>query len=130
MITLAYEKLRAIFREARRVHNPTEFTTEVGDEEENPYAERNGAERRAVQARSEECFEIGQWVTQLRAETNRRLAETLNEERVEIERRVAEVRTETNQRLAETLNEERLKIERRVAVEVERRLAEQHPAKM
>ncbi|KAK4106671.1 hypothetical protein N658DRAFT_563444 [Parathielavia hyrcaniae] len=60
MITLTYERLRAIFRRARHLHKPTQYTTEVGDEEENPYEE---AERRVVETRDKE-----------RAEAERRVA--------------------------------------------------------
>ncbi|KAK3309443.1 uncharacterized protein B0T15DRAFT_545205 [Chaetomium strumarium] len=71
--TLTYEQLRAIFRRARHCHNPTEFTTEVGDKEENPYEE---AERRVVEVRNKE-----------RLESERRLAE----EWIKADRRLAEV---------------------------------------
>ncbi|KAK4035288.1 hypothetical protein C8A01DRAFT_48494 [Parachaetomium inaequale] len=94
-IALTYERLRAIFRRARHLHSPTEFTMEAGDEEENPYEEM---ERRLATANEE------------RTELERRLA-TANEERTEMERRLA------------TANEERTELERRV-VEMERRLAE------
>ncbi|EAQ89067.1 predicted protein [Chaetomium globosum CBS 148.51] len=77
-ITLTYERLRAIFRKARHLHNPTEFTIEVGDEEESPYEE---AERRVAEAR---------------AESERRVAEA----RAESERRVAEARAESERQLA------------------------------
>ncbi|KAK4151891.1 hypothetical protein C8A00DRAFT_35461 [Chaetomidium leptoderma] len=71
-IALIYERLRAIFRRASHMHSPTEFTTEVGNAEENPY----DAERRVAEARNEE-----------RIEMERRMA-------AEIERRVAEGRLE------------------------------------
>ncbi|KAK4237598.1 hypothetical protein C8A03DRAFT_44569 [Achaetomium macrosporum] len=70
-ITLTYQRLRAIFGRARYLHKPTEFTTEVGDEEGNPYEE---AERR---------------VTEARLETERRVAEARNEERAEWQRCLA-----------------------------------------
>ena len=78
-IALTYERLRAIFRKARHLHSPTEFTTEAGDEEKNPY---DDAERRLAEARDE-----------ARIETERRVAEArneaLNEARIEMERRMA-----------------------------------------
>jgi hypothetical protein len=58
-----YERLSAIFRKARYLHNPTEFATEVGDEEENSYEE---AERRVAEAEHR--------VTEERIEAERRVA--------------------------------------------------------
>ncbi|KAK4034167.1 hypothetical protein C8A01DRAFT_49404 [Parachaetomium inaequale] len=82
-IILMYERLAAIFRVARHMHSPTEFATEIGDEEQNPY---EVAERRVAEARNEE-----------RNETERRVAEARNEterprKAAEIERCVAEGR--------------------------------------
>lgn len=82
MATLTYEQLRAIFRRARHCHNPTEFTTEVGDKEENPYEE---AERRVVEVR----IEADRRVAEERTEADRRVAEARNEERLESERWLA-----------------------------------------
>jgi TATA-binding protein-associated factor Taf7 len=76
---VTYERLRAIFRKARYIHNPMKFTTEAGDEEENPYEE---AERRVAEARNEE-----------RAESERRLA-VLRRRVAELEQQIAEGRRE------------------------------------
>jgi hypothetical protein len=87
---VTYERLRAIFRKARYIHNPMKFTTEAGDEEENPYEE---AERRVAEARNEE-----------RIEADRRVAEARNEERTESERRLAVLKrrvAELEQQMAE-----------------------------
>jgi hypothetical protein len=103
MITLTYERLRAIFRRARHLHKPTEYTTEVGDEEENPYEE---AERRVVETRNEERAESERRLAEERIGADRRVAKARDKERVEAERRVA------------------AEVQRRVAVELARRLAE------
>ncbi|KAK4095954.1 hypothetical protein N658DRAFT_511624 [Parathielavia hyrcaniae] len=115
MITLTYERLRAIFRRARHLYKPTEYTTEVGDEEENPYEE---AERRVVEERAESERRLAEE----RAESERRLAE----ERIEADRRAAEARdkerAETERRVAEARDKERAEAERRIAAEVQRRV--------
>ncbi|KAK3307709.1 uncharacterized protein B0T15DRAFT_502176 [Chaetomium strumarium] len=87
-ISLTYERLRAMFRRARYLHNPKEFSQEAGDEEENPYEEmerrlaeaRMEVERRVAEARIEGRNEA-------RIEMERRLAEARNEWRIEMERR-------------------------------------------
>ncbi|KAK4106782.1 hypothetical protein N658DRAFT_461692 [Parathielavia hyrcaniae] len=86
MITLTYERLRAIFRRARHLHKPTEYTTEVGDEEENPYEE---AERRLAEERIEADRRAAEARDKERAEAERRVAEALDKERAEAERRIA-----------------------------------------
>ncbi|KAK4151054.1 hypothetical protein C8A00DRAFT_45679 [Chaetomidium leptoderma] len=78
-ITLTYKRLGAIFRRARSLHNPTEFTTEIGDEDENLSEE---AKRR---------------VAEVRLEADRRMAEV----RLEADHRMAEVRLEADRRVAE-----------------------------
>ncbi|KAK4653370.1 hypothetical protein QC762_507410 [Podospora pseudocomata] len=119
-ITITFERLRAIFRKARHLHNPTKFTTEATDQEQNPYEE---AERRVAEERSE----AERRVAEERSEAERRVAETRSEARIEIERRVAEARIEMERRVAE----ERSEAERRVAearsearIEIERLMAE------
>ncbi|KAK0659744.1 hypothetical protein QBC41DRAFT_368900 [Cercophora samala] len=84
-ITITFERLRAIFRKARHLHNPTKFTMEVTDQEENPYEE---AERCVAKA----CYEV----------------------RIEMERRVAEERSEAERRVAEARSKARIEIERRL----------------
>ncbi|KAK4102527.1 hypothetical protein N658DRAFT_495234 [Parathielavia hyrcaniae] len=125
MITLTYERLRAIFRRARHLHKPTKYTTEVGDEEENPYEE---AERRVVEERAEserrlaeERIEAERRVAEERAEAERRVAEARDKERAEAERRVAEARDKER---AEAERRIAAEVQRRVTVELARRLAE------
>ncbi|KAK3897135.1 hypothetical protein C8A05DRAFT_48129 [Staphylotrichum tortipilum] len=93
-IALIYERLGAIFRRARRLHSPKEFTTEDGDEKENLYEEgreegrkeeRIKSERRVAEARHEALREARIEMAQQIAEMKRRMA-------AEIERRVAERR--------------------------------------
>ncbi|EAQ85494.1 predicted protein [Chaetomium globosum CBS 148.51] len=87
-ITLTYERLRAIFRKARHSHKPTEFTTEIGDEEENLYEE---AERRVAEARDKERIEADRRVAEARAESERQLA-VLKRRVAELEQQMAEGR--------------------------------------
>ncbi|KAK4150538.1 hypothetical protein C8A00DRAFT_46103 [Chaetomidium leptoderma] len=130
MIAVTYERLRAIFRRARHLHSPTQFTTEAGDEEENPYEDaerrlaeaRKETERRLAEARNEtewrlaEARNEAEWcLAEARNETEWCLAEARNEARIETERRVVEARNEA-------LNEARLEMDRRMA-EMERRMA-------
>ncbi|KAK3896504.1 hypothetical protein C8A05DRAFT_48452 [Staphylotrichum tortipilum] len=75
-IALTYERLGVIFRMARHLHSPTEFSMEVGDEEENPYED---AERRMAEERTE----MERRMAEERTEMERRIA-------AEIQRRVAE----------------------------------------
>lgn len=67
-ITLPYERLRAIFRLARRSYNPTKYSAEVGDEEENPYEE---ADRRVAEVRDKKRAEAERL---MEAEVQRRVA--------------------------------------------------------
>ncbi|KAL2261302.1 hypothetical protein VTK26DRAFT_4444 [Humicola hyalothermophila] len=67
-INLTYERLRAIFRRARYLHNPKEFSQVVGGEEENPYEE---IERRVAEAPNEERIEMERDIA---AEIERRMA--------------------------------------------------------
>ncbi|KAK4148419.1 hypothetical protein C8A00DRAFT_47698 [Chaetomidium leptoderma] len=121
-IALTYKRLRAIFRRARHLHSPTEFTTEVSDEEENPYED---AEQRVAEARNEQRIETERRV----AEMERRLA-AANEDaerrlaaaNEDAERRLAAANKDAERRLA-AANDERLEMERRIA-EIERRMAE------
>ncbi|KAL2129246.1 hypothetical protein VTI74DRAFT_8015 [Chaetomium olivicolor] len=108
-ITMTYERLRAIFRKARYLHDPKEFPPEVGDEEENLYEEM---ERRLA----EERIEMERRLAEERMETERRVAEARNEERIEMERRLAEERIEMERHIA-------AEIERRMALEITRRVA-------
>ncbi|KAH6614503.1 hypothetical protein B0J18DRAFT_403984 [Chaetomium sp. MPI-SDFR-AT-0129] len=93
-ITLTYERLRAIFHNARCFHNPTKFPAETRCKEENPYEQ---AERRVAEAEAR---------NQERIEADRRVAEAVNKERAEAERR------------------KEAEVEQRVAIELARRLAE------
>ncbi|KAK4149698.1 hypothetical protein C8A00DRAFT_37700 [Chaetomidium leptoderma] len=140
-IILTYERLKAIFRRARYSHNPTKFTTEVGDEEENPYEEverrvaearnevRNKArtemERRFAEERNEAHIEMDRWMAEERnkahIEMDRWMAEERNKTRVEMDRWMAEERTkarvETDWWMAEECTEARIEMERRLAEE-------------
>ncbi|KAK4155045.1 hypothetical protein C8A00DRAFT_42278 [Chaetomidium leptoderma] len=96
-IVLRYERLRAIVRRARWMHNPTDFSMEVGDDEEEHLYEN--VERRVAEARNEERIEAALRPSGVRLrralrralEAERRVAEARNEERIEVERRVAEI---------------------------------------
>ncbi|KAK4642175.1 hypothetical protein QC761_0081780 [Podospora bellae-mahoneyi] len=92
-ITITFERLRAIFREARHVHNPTKFTTEATDQEQVLYEE---AERRVAEAERR------------LAEAERRVAEIRSEAHIEMERRVAEARSETRIEMERLMAEGRL----------------------
>jgi len=111
-VILTYDKLRAIFRWARHVHDPAKFTIEVGDEPQNSRldARRDAAEkdrelerqRRELEQKDSELERKDSELEQLRAELKRRPAEQrmvgglrggtacVAEERMVMERRRAE----------------------------------------
>lgn len=85
---LTYERLTALFRRARSSHNPKEFTTEVGDEEENIYAE--GLKEGRKEAR-EKGGEEGRDKVRLE---NEQLLAKMRQRIAELERRIQEGRSE------------------------------------
>ncbi|KAK4044652.1 hypothetical protein C8A01DRAFT_42560 [Parachaetomium inaequale] len=105
-IILPYERLAAIFRVARSIHDPAKFDVEDGDEEENPYEclaqELIERERRMAEMKrriAEKERHIAEKERRM-AEEERRVAEM--EQRVaERERRVAEELAEFERRMAE-----------------------------
>ncbi|KAK4675802.1 LOW QUALITY PROTEIN: hypothetical protein QC764_0081850 [Podospora pseudoanserina] len=104
-ITITFERLRAIFRKARHLHNPTKFITEATDQEQNPYEE---SERRVAEARSEARIEMERRVAEERSEAERRVADARSEARIEMERRVADARSEARIEIERLMAEGRL----------------------
>ncbi|KAK4151194.1 hypothetical protein C8A00DRAFT_36168 [Chaetomidium leptoderma] len=111
-IILTYDRLRAIFRWARHLHEPTKFTIEVGDKPENPYKD---AGRHVAQGRIEMALERAEMALE-RAEMAQARTEMAQErtEMAQARAEMAQARTEMERRMAQERIEMAAEMERRV----------------
>ncbi|KAJ4287412.1 hypothetical protein N0V88_007684 [Collariella sp. IMI 366227] len=99
-VVLVYPRLRAIVRRARHLHDPIQFSMEIGDEEEHP-----------SETRARYIAEAERRVTEAHNEAERRVAEARNEARIEMDRWMVEMERRLDAELEQRVAGRRLEAE-------------------